>query len=1325
MRTSKSHGWSSFRSLSPALLLGLCIAGFFGWLGAGRQRPDTPSRQHAAKKYVAGYLVARLGGQGTVTTAAPRATKEIFLPGIDVALVDPATNQAIDKTVTDLSGRFHFPPQKSGSYKLCWQGRGWADDCLPKPIQVGSRPVQVGVIPIRPRADGDRQTSIFGEVQLRDGESTRTLEPVAGVNRFATVSAVDQAGKRLYEVPVNNFGEYVIPAVPAVKDGHLQLVAEVEKGRTVRSIRGEKLTRGPVQRVDITLRNSAPRIDELVATVAGRQTRTAEPGDEVELTVQAADRDGDPVKLLWSLPAGGGTLSSGTGSPVRWKLPAAPGAYAITLLAGDGKGGYDRAGLSLAVGAKGVAFSGRITDLAGQPLEKVAVEVGGRSAATDAGGFFRLEVPRDRRYVLNARRSGYALLSHVYDAGVSGGRWRMSPVRTVKVDPAFEIRVEDTSRKEAGCTLPASTRIDWKTFGKRQVPRRQDGRGNTLGLDEKAQRSAIPPTVIRLRSQRQCGPGTQVVIPANGLVDAGGNPPPPGTQVEVSVGTVDLLDPDSMPGDYSARTTGNQEAWMVSYGAGSVEIEAGGKSYNLRPGVTARLRIPVADVQLAAGGAIPPTVPRLVYDPKTGLWNEEGVLKLDPTGRFYEADVKHFSTINADVLKQGQSCVRFKSEDLPTPFRLEVVVPLGAGQAPRVRDVQIDENEIYWAIVNLPNNTDITLTAYQPQGAGGIPYGVYTVNTGGAQTGTPTAPNYFECQTKVVLREVEAPDPGPDAFLHGLYSFFATQVNEINGQVDLADPLVQATIAYYGTTDPRGLRKTFDEFKDANGFAPAGDPALKAVYGPVDEVRAAYANSVDLGFGRDMHGKRTLADDGQWDIAFYVSNYGFYDTDDEGDFENAVNQVGSELVATVAMEWSRIEDGPAIPFNPYDPNAGADPNDPNDPVSISDNERVIKFYVYNAAGDPVFAANLDGRGTRPIPQLCMVCHGGVYPGGNNTGTPTFAAPADVKLGSVMLPFDLHGYVLTGGVPAAFSKANQQLEFSELNEMVVDTEPGEAVVEIIDEMYNGVSVVQEEDFVVTGWDLNAAHRDAYLNVMKPACRTCHAARPLEDDGLGGERDIRFSSIDEWLLPTHQVAQLASLRVCTQRVMPHAFATYNRFWGSFDVNQPAIFPFQVSRFKAFFDGVVEPALASQGTNVQLGNDCVTPADLDEDFVEPPVTLSLIQSEILDNNCGVCHASPPNFTNVTVDLSSAAQTHATTVGVNAQELTNGGDRVAAGASGSSYLINKVQANLAGLPCTNFPGADARDNCGTPMPPPAGGLSVDDIADLVEWIDAGAANN
>ena len=63
--------------------------------------------------------------------------------------------------------------------------------------------------------------------------------------------------------------------------------------------------------------------------------------------------------------------------------------------------------------------------------------------------------------------------------------------------------------------------------------------------------------------------------------------------------------------------------------------------------------------------------------------------------------------------------------------------------------------------------------------------------------------------------------------------------------------------------------------------------------------------------------------------------------------------------------------------------------------------------------------------------------------------------------------------------------------------------------------------------------------------------------------------------------------------------------------------------------------------------------------------------------------------------------------------------------GSAANSYLINKVEDNLGGLPCTDFPGNDQRDNCGTAMPPPNGGLSQDDIDDLIEWINSGAPNN
>jgi hypothetical protein len=423
------------------------------------------------------------------------------------------------------------------------------------------------------------------------------------------------------------------------------------------------------------------------------------------------------------------------------------------------------------------------------------------------------------------------------------------------------------------------------------------------------------------------------------------------------------------------------------------------------------------------------------------------------------------------------------------------------------------------------------------------------------------------------------------------------------------------------------------------------------------------------------------------------------------------------------MEWSRIEDAPATAFDYYDPaNLDPDPNDPDAPVSFADNERVIKFYVFNKLGNPVFSANLDTRGARPIPQLCMVCHGGAYDTGFNTGTPAFSQPIDVKMGSVMLPFDIHGLVFSGAAPANFSKDDQQLELHELNKMVVDTQPGAVIDEIIDEMYSPTNPLgadnQLEDFVVAGWNANAAHQDMYLNVVKPACRVCHSSRPLEDLGSGVTRDLRMHSVQQFLNPAPQgIAAAASLRVCSTREMPHALATYNRFWFSYNPLSPLEGTlFQPSRLQAFFDGVVEPVLGGE-----LGNGCVTTPAVDESVIEEPATLSLLQTEIFDD-CSGCHSG--TFQGILMNLGSG-QTHGSVVNVNSQESTGGLKRINSTNTNpnQSYLYKKVSNSVGGGECS---AVQAGQDCTDAMPPYAPtGLSAGERQDISDWIGAGALNN
>ena len=494
-------------------------------------------------------------------------------------------------------------------------------------------------------------------------------------------------------------------------------------------------------------------------------------------------------------------------------------------------------------------------------------------------------------------------------------------------------------------------------------PQWQDGKGNVVAPFGRLE---VPIPGKKPQRENKCGPGIRVRIPGNALQDARGLVPV--GNVQVAVATYELGSGEQMPGDYTVKLPDGSTRVMQSYGAGFVEIRSGAQRLNLRPGATAEVIVPVDPEQLASGAALPPTIPLLSYDERNGVWIEDGTATLQ--GNAYVAKVRHFSAINMDLLKVNQACVRVLSPTLPANYKLEITVPMGGGAAPLVRTEMIDNSPpSEHVLYNLPTNTNIVLVPIRL--SDNVPIGTFVVNTGGQQNPTspnlPAGPPYHACSTQVTLSDqVVPPVPLSGEFLHGLYSFSATNLDEL----DPADPtqnalklaLDQASANYYSQIDPRGKRLTLADFKTTNGF---GTPA---------ELRAIYANSGDLGFGRDMHCVR-VGDD----VAAYVTNYGDIDTSDSADVVAAIS--GANPVATVAMEYSRIE------------------SPPGNPTEFDDTDRVVKFYVYNADGTALLkAANLDGLGARPIPQLCMVCHGGEYPGGAVLGSaPPFNSRNDVKL----------------------------------------------------------------------------------------------------------------------------------------------------------------------------------------------------------------------------------------------------------------------------------------------------------------------------------------
>jgi hypothetical protein len=473
-----------------------------------------------------------------------------------------------------------------------------------------------------------------------------------------------------------------------------------------------------------------------------------------------------------------------------------------------------------------------------------------------------------------------------------------------------------------------------------------------------------------------------------------------------------------------------------------------------------------------------------------------------------------------------------------------------------------------------------------------LPMGVFVVNTGAPQNpawptvpggfvNEPQGPPYFHetngvsdgaCSTRVVLQDLGLkfyPDPTVGTFLHGLGNFAAVNLTDTDvafpadANQTLRNAVSQASQQYHDQIDPRGLRPTLSCFKVVNRMPlKAGEtcPELATTsfvpQPPLGETKAAYANTIDLGFGREMH----CVQDGA-NVACYVSNYdalvytGPGQGSDVTKAQSAVDGINGikQPDATVAMEFSPIED--ALPSGGL----------PTDPITFSDTAQVVKFYVFvygnNPAGAPANAANLDGLGARRVPQLCMVCHGGHIP--NPSGvtqtqsgiqTPVFGSRNDVKLDSKFLPFDLQN--LTFVAAGNFSKTAQEDAFRQLNAMAkiapppnVATDPTSNVISaLFDAWYPGNVSPQIPNVAVALWDdpadpKRAQHKQIYIDTLGRACRTCHVTNA--DSGLRFDRPSTFD------------ARLGAVqtRVCLQHVMPHARRTHDLFWTSISPSQPA--------------------------------------------------------------------------------------------------------------------------------------------------------------------------
>lgn len=337
--------------------------------------------------------------------------------------------------------------------------------------------------------------------------------------------------------------------------------------------------------------------------------------------------------------------------------------------------------------------------------------------------------------------------------------------------------------------------------------------------------------------------------------------------------------------------------------------------------------------------------------------------------------------------------------------------------------------------------------------------------------------------------------------------------------INQSSPVFQETEesadAYYAAIDPLSEKINLDVWKSANGFDLGAD------------ARTVYRNAADLGFGRVMS-IRTNADGS---AAAFVENYATLD--------EAVIAVETGdrlgLLATVAMEYS------------------AHPNDPNSVM-------YTKFYTFDGNDERITKIDLDGRGEKFQPGLCVVCHGGkpkalvngVYPQNGDTG-------------AHFLPWDLDTFEYSDN--PLFTRNAQEAEFKKLNQAALATYPnaltannsqwsGNASREIIEGWYgdegaNLPAVTFNGQFVPTGWrtpanggpaDNPSDVEELYLKVVGPNCRACHIQRGRMFEGGEQGEIIDFATYAKFNDYKDKIIEL----VFDQGKMPDANVTFKNFW-----------------------------------------------------------------------------------------------------------------------------------------------------------------------------------
>lgn len=368
---------------------------------------------------------------------------------------------------------------------------------------------------------------------------------------------------------------------------------------------------------------------------------------------------------------------------------------------------------------------------------------------------------------------------------------------------------------------------------------------------------------------------------------------------------------------------------------------------------------------------------------------------------------------------------------------------------------------------------------------------------------------------------------------------------------------------YYKAVDPNDERTTLADWKQKNGFDQGYDQHV------------IFRDSKDLGYGRDMYVRKNV--DGS--LAFFVNN--FVVSVGEGD---PANYGPLNLLAAAYQDFEYHLGSNAIEFSPVDE---ANP----------DSDKILKFFTFSAKDEKgiqtrLTSADLDGRGVKHMPSICLACHGGNLLPLNSDNSFNHVSLKSAKLNQLEVnsfEFKDYGY---------YSQSQQEAGIKQINQWVRDTyteigqrdlaEQGRWESSFVEVLANGryggagfESEEYQEDSIPVGWQQTDFRPEGvenlYMQVVEPHCISCHSLRgysagnddlvdPLIINGesikLGNA--INFSSYEKFI----SYSELIIDYVYRRGVMPLSLRNAELFWQS-----PYSAPSLLASFLPDFDVINE--------------------------------------------------------------------------------------------------------------------------------------------------------